>query len=586
MSVVALSTTTTLSTADDRPARVRPDSQHGPTPVTNMDPVPAGSAVSTTMRWASSFFLACFFLYLGLQIRRIKALRIFSVPAAVGGGFLGLIFLQLCKLNDSVYQVVRYDWVLGWSAMPSILINVVFASLFLGKTLPSGKQMWREGGPQVMYGQIIAWGNWSVSTLITGAILIPAFGVSPLFASMYAVGFEGGHGTAGGLKESYAALGYPEYGDVAVTSATIGILMGSVVGVCLVNWGIATNRLEVQKDGAIDAAKGNNYKLQGADKAEKHGDDDMPAVSLRSDESSVRVAAVGSKEQDTSPAESDDGKVKQGCSKFCARDAPPDLYEEDSRPSAGVQTTREDAMESTALHLAYIAFSIFFGYVVLRCLWLIEDQVPALQEIRFFRSFPLFPMCMLGGLFIMWLHKLAKAPIPVDSLVMERLSGAAMEFLIVTAIATINTDAVANALAPLAIILVGGISWNFVCFFVLAPRMLPDAKFERAIVELGQSFGTTATGLLLLRICDPEKETTAWRAFSYKQLMTEPFMGGGIWTTVSLPMLATLGVWPVFGISSAFLAFWFVMYFVYFRRVYARQAAEAQAPSTIVVATV
>lgn len=114
-----------------------------------MDPVPAGSAVSTTMRWASSFFLACFFLYLGLQIRRIKALRIFSVPAAVGGGFLGLIFLQLCKLNDSVYQVVRYDWVLGWSAMPSILINVVFASLFLGKTLPSGKQMWREGGPQV-----------------------------------------------------------------------------------------------------------------------------------------------------------------------------------------------------------------------------------------------------------------------------------------------------------------------------------------------------------------------------------------------------------------------------------------------------
>ena len=68
-----------------------------------------------------------------------------------------------------------------------------------------------------MFGQIIAWGNWTVSCLITGAILIPAFGVSPLFASMYAVGFEGGHGTAAGLSESYAALGYPEYGDIAVS---------------------------------------------------------------------------------------------------------------------------------------------------------------------------------------------------------------------------------------------------------------------------------------------------------------------------------------------------------------------------------
>lgn len=418
-----------------------------------------------------------------------------------------------------------------------------------------------------MYGQLIAWGNWSVSTLITGAILIPVFGVSPLFASMYAVGFEGGHGTAGGLKESYAALGYPEYGDVAVTSATIGILMGSIVGVCLVNWGIATNRLEVQKDGSIDAKL--KIKAAADEKEDKAAKDDG---SFSSDEVSQHVAAVGSK-----GALEDDGKVKQGCSKFCARDVPEDLYDVDARPSAGVQTTREDALESTALHLAYIAFSIFFGYVVLRCLWLIEDQVPALQEIRFFRSFPLFPMCMLGGLFIMWLHQLAKVPAPVDSLVMERISGAAMEFLIVTAIATINTSAVAAALAPLVIILLGGISWNFVCFFILAPRMLPDAQFERAIVELGQSFGTTATGLLLLRICDPEKETTAWRAFSYKQLMTEPFMGGGIWTTVSLPLLATLGVWPVFGISTGFVAFWVAMYFLYFRRLYAKQAAEAEA---------
>ena len=37
-----------------------------------------------------------------------------------------------------------------------------------------------------------------------------------------------------------------------------------------------------------------------------------------------------------------------------------------------------------------------------------------------------------------------------------------------------------------------------------ARRLLPDDWFERAIAEMGQSMGVTATGLLLLRVVDPE----------------------------------------------------------------------------------
>ena len=118
------------------------------TRVLQTDGVPQGSSGSTTMRFISSFFLICFFLWLGLQIRRIKIFRIFSLPAAVSGGFIGLIFLQLCKLNEDVYNLILYDWVVGWSALPSILINIVFASLFLGKKLPTAKEAWRDGGPR------------------------------------------------------------------------------------------------------------------------------------------------------------------------------------------------------------------------------------------------------------------------------------------------------------------------------------------------------------------------------------------------------------------------------------------------------
>ena len=162
----------------------------------------------------------------------------------------------------------------------------------------------------------------------------------------------------------------------------------------------------------------------------------------------------------------------------------------------------------------------------------------------------------------MWVHQKLGVKFPVDELLMDRIGGAAMEFLILAAIALINVDAVANNLAPLFIIIIGGMSWNFFCFFYLKNIVLPDFKFERAIVELGQSFGTTATGLLLLRMVDPDKETPVWRAFGFKQLCTEPIMGGGVWTTISLPLLTTIGVWGVFGIAAGMLTFWVSLYLI------------------------
>ena len=101
--------------------------------------VPSGSSNSTTMRFVSSFSLICLFLYLGLQIRRIKLFRIFSLPASVSGGFIGLIFLQLCKLNPDVYELILYDWVVGWSALPGILQYRLCVSL-LGEENTHGKR--------------------------------------------------------------------------------------------------------------------------------------------------------------------------------------------------------------------------------------------------------------------------------------------------------------------------------------------------------------------------------------------------------------------------------------------------------------
>mmetsp|Transcript_5136 Transcript_5136/g.7821 ORF Transcript_5136/g.7821 Transcript_5136/m.7821 type:complete len:114 (+) Transcript_5136:1395-1736(+) len=96
--------------------------------------------------------------------------------------------------------------------------------------------------------------------------------------------------------------------------------------------------------------------------------------------------------------------------------------------------------------------------------------------------------------------------------------------------------------------------------------MLPDYWFERGIAELGKSMGTTATGIMLLQMVDPNHKTTALKAFTCKQMLHEPFMGGGIWTSLALPLVVSLGNWGVFGISVGFIAFWLIIWFVFFRR--------------------
>jgi ESS family glutamate:Na+ symporter len=82
---------------------------------------------------------------------------------------------------------------------------------------------------------------------------------------------------------------------------------------------------------------------------------------------------------------------------------------------------------------------------------------------------------------------------------------------------------------------------------------------------MGQSMGVTATGLLLLRAVDPESKTSAASAFAYKQLLHEPFMGGGLWTSSAVMLVFTIGAKPVFFISLGAILVWCVTWFLAFR---------------------
>jgi len=234
----------------------------------------------------------------------------------------------------------------------------------------------------------------------------------------------------------------------------------------------------------------------------------------------------------------------------------------DSRPSAGRLTVNSDVIETFTLHIVIVGVAVGLGYCAKQVLVGIENSSPWLTEHKLLSGFPLFPLCMLGGLVVQIFEQRFDKHKLIDLGLTRRIQNTSLDFLIVAAIATIKLKVVAAYLVPLLILVAAGVAWNVFCILVLARRMLPDCWFERAIAELGQSMGVTATGLLLLRVVDPDLKSTAADAFACKQLVHEPIMGGGLWTGAAIPLIAVIGAGKVFVIAAAVMITWLAIVFV------------------------
>ena len=416
---------------------------------------------------------------------RVRLLRSLYLPSCVVGGLLGLALVQgisaAAASSDSAWtgrvDNVLADWLVVWGKLPGSLINVVFACLFLGVQLPRFSVLLRRAGRQFAYGQIVAWGQYVVPMGLWLLFLGRMFPQFPaMFTTILPVGFEGGHGTAAGMAETFEYYGWAEGKDFALSSATFGVVSAIVVGMSLINW--AARR---------GYARG---QLQPADVPE---------------DDSIGIIPVG------------------------------------ERPSAGRLTVSSDIIETFTLHIVIVGIAIGLGYVAKRGIVGIEQAVPYLARHKLLSGFPLFPLCMLGGFVVQLVADRFDRYGHIDAGLMRRIQNASLDFLIVAAIATIRLDVVLSGVAPLLILVAAGVLWNVFCVVFLARKVFSDAWFERSIAELGQSTGVTATGLLLLRVVDPDYETPAANAFACKQLLHEPIMGGGLWTAMAIPLTAIYG---------------------------------------------
>ena len=445
-----------------------------------------------------SFCSLCVLLAFGKLLRvKVRLFQKLYLPASVIAGLVGLVCLQVGG------SYLPAGLTAGWDKLPGFLINIVFASLFLGVTIPRIGGIWQKAGPQLAYGQIVAWGQYVVGLGLCIAILTPLFGVPGYLGTIVPVGFEGGHGTAGGVKETFVHYGWDEGTDYALASATAGLIFAIVMGMALVNW--AVRRGYARKLARIE---------------------DMPESNI-----------VG-------------------------------VYEVEERPIAGWQTVTSASVDTLALHISIIGIAVLIGYLIRQGLLQANLLLfpPEGDAKPFMGGFPLFPLCMIGGLIVQTVSTRFSKVQPIDHELVQRVSGTAMDFLVVSAIAVIRIEVIREGFIAFVLLIGGGVIWNLLCVTWLARRLLPsDSWFERSIAEMGQSMGVTATGLLLLRVVDPKNETDAASAFGYKQILHEPFMGGGLWTSLAIPLAITRGPLLVFSISLVAIVAWLAVWAVLFR---------------------
>jgi ESS family glutamate:Na+ symporter len=171
---------------------------------------------------------------------------------------------------------------------------------------------------------------------------------------------------------------------------------------------------------------------------------------------------------------------------------------------------------------------------------------------------------MLGGVILQSVTKLVKVDLLIDRAQMDRISGAALDYLALAAVATINVSVVAQNWLPLLIMCVAGLSWTVFSVLFFSPRLFKEAWFERGIAEFGQATGVTATGLLLLRTVDPHNKTIAAASFAGKQLVHEP--ATNMWVAFAFALVFTVSWKLVFFISLAVLTIWVIVGVVLMRR--------------------
>lgn len=224
-----------------------------------------------------------------------------------------------------------------------------------------------------------------------------------------------------------------------------------------------------------------------------------------------------------------------------------EIYPED-KPVDTRAAVASGVIDNFAFHASLICVAVFLGWIMN---WALKTYL------KFSVSW--FVTALFGGLIVWQVIKRTPAGKAVDRATLARIEGISLEFLVAGAVASVNVPVVIAYAAPLIIQQVLMMVLMLFIMIWFTRRVFGEYWFENSMVFFGTFTGVAATGLLLLKTCDPKFESDASTIFAARSPFCSWAMGGGVLTSMTPGWVVQYGALKV---GLAYAALFVVAFFL------------------------
>ena len=219
------------------------------------------------------------------------------------------------------------------------------------------------------------------------------------------------------------------------------------------------------------------------------------------------------------------------------------LVKENNRSEFGQNTVNAMSIDTLTWHFSLILVAVGMAYGVNAILKMLLPSV----------SFPVYGLALVCSIVLQGILKIVNLDEYVDKKIVTHIGSSATDYLVAFGVASINISVVVKYLIPIIVLSVIGFIFVITWFWIVSPSFFRDYWFERGIYIFGLSTGVMATGVILLRVTDPEFKSGvledfgfAWIFLSFMDMFLVSFSpmfvlkGIGVFYSVILLLLAAL----------------------------------------------
>lgn len=400
-------------------------------------------------------------LLVGTFLRaKVKLFQSLYLPASVIGGFIGMIISPEILGRFSNYSISQ-EWVKTYSLLPGILSVPIFAAIPLGMFLNNSNDNKKKNIKSLYPSKVlICFGLFQCAAMTQSAIgyatnmffskVNPQLNMYRTFGYELSAGFAGGHGLAASTGKLLESFGIPQYEWEIAQGVAMTTATVGLIGGMI--FGIIFINIAVRrnKTNIIKAIKKNN----------------------------------------------EDKSMEIGYNKDITK-----------QNSLGRETFLSSSIETITFHLAIIFSVCGIAYIVLN--FVKKMNIAGLNVL------PVWTYSMIIMFALNFLIKKLNLTWMIDAKVKAKIMGTLSDFAIVSAITSLPIKAIMNYIAPITVMCILGFIITYLLVFPLGNFFFKkDYSFERAIVSWGTLTGVLTTGMILLKICDPEYKSPALSEFS------------------------------------------------------------------------